>query len=149
MAIIEDVLKSNPLAAAGIALAALAAPAFVPSLRPQLAALAKSCTKLFLEAEFGAEGEIIDHMADKAVDDMTEALAKSDPDKRRRAVHSITDKFKASAHARSQRKGWDDNDRKARYRRHISKLHDAVVALRTKQTGFNQQLLSDLLAEIR
>lgn len=148
MAIIEDLLKGNPAAAAGVALAAVAAPLVIPSLRPQWAAFVKAGAKLFVEAEFGAEGEIIDKLVDAAVDNLSTALANPDESKREAAAQAVVRDFEACAHARSQRKGWDKADTAARYRRHMFKLRDAVMKMRGQQSGGKRKIVDDLLAAI-
>ena len=148
MALIEDVLKKNPVPVVGLAVAALAFPFMFPSLRPQWAALVKSGVKLFFEAEGGAEATIIDRIAEEAIDRLADAIARDTPKARQEAVAETIADYKRRAQVRSQRTAWDRGDRKARYRRHIAKLRRAVSRRHAAASGHERKAWEKVVAHL-
>ena len=73
---IEDLVKGNPVTFVGIGVATLALPYLFPALRPQVAAVLKSGAKLFLEAEIGADNQVLDSLVDSTVDRLLNVTAK-------------------------------------------------------------------------
>ncbi|MGH1574237.1 hypothetical protein ACRAWG_30845 [Methylobacterium sp. P31] len=123
----DDLLKGNPITAIGIGAAVVAVPVLFPSLRPQWAAAVKGGTKLFLEAEGGAEGDIIDGLAEKAIDQLVDAIAHHEPEQRREAAAAVISGYKRQARARADRHGYDEKDRAARFHRHMARLRHKVA----------------------
>jgi hypothetical protein len=122
MALLDDVLKPNPAAAVGLGVLALALPVAFPALRPQLAAVAKAGIKLFLEAEFGASGELMDRFVDETVDALLQVTSSGTEAERKRAAEAAVHEFKATARRRARRHGWDEEDARRRYDRQLAKL---------------------------
>jgi hypothetical protein len=60
---------------------------------------------------------------------------------RKRAAEAEVHAFKAVARARAHKNGWDEADRRARYRRHVSKLRHKVSHLRSRESGANRAVL--------
>jgi hypothetical protein len=127
MAIGEDVLKAAPGPAVAVGLAILAIPVLFPMLRPSWAAALKAGAKLFLEAEAGAEGEIIDGLAESAIAELADAVANLPPEERDRSTGAILGAYKSRARQRARRLGWSERDRQARYHRHIDRLRRAAA----------------------
>lgn len=148
MAFVEDIVKTEPAAAIGFGVLVLAFPFLFPGLRSQWAEAVKGGAKLFFEAEGGAEGEIMDRLADAAVDDVVKDLSQGSKEERRQAATADIRKFKALARRRSDRHGWDDQDREARYDRHLGKLRVAISGLRATQTGTNAEVLDELVERL-
>jgi hypothetical protein len=126
MAIIEDALKSSPVQAVGLGLLAFALPFFVPAIRPQFAAILKIGAKLFLEAEFEADGAIIDELVDATLDSLLNATSQGSEEERKRAAEHQLGQFLSAARAGARRRGWHEEDAKARYHRHLAKLEHGI-----------------------
>ncbi len=120
MAGFEDVLKNHPVELLGVG-ALLAAPLASPSIRPQWTAAAKEIVKLFLEAEFDAQGDLIDALAETTVEQLVALLA-APPAARGRKAARIASHFKRKARGRANRWGRSDGERAERYRDHIAAL---------------------------
>lgn len=129
MAGIEDVLSGEVGVAVAVGAAALALPAVAPHLSPPFRAVLRSGLSLFLEAESAAEGNIIRGLADQAVRSALAALSgPGTPEQRQQAARAAVQHYRHRAHRRAQRYGSTEQDRKARYRRHVQGLHRAVAA---------------------
>ncbi len=127
MAGLEELLKGNPITAIGIGAAVVAVPVLFPSLRPQWAAAVKGGTKLFLEAEGGAEGDIIDGLAEKAIDQLVDVIAHREPEQRHEAAAAVIASYRRQARARADRHGYDEKDCAARLHRHMARLRHKVA----------------------
>ncbi|MEZ0167806.1 hypothetical protein [Microvirga sp. TS319] len=135
MAFVENILKTHPGPILGLGLVALAVPVVLPSLRPQWATAVKAGAKLFFDAEGGAEGDIISHIAEKAIDQLADAVAHGTPKERDDAVAGIITAYEGKARARSNRLGWGERDCQARYERHLSCLRRAVSRRHVAASG--------------
>lgn len=130
---LEDGIRSHPLATLGVA-AAVVAPLAVPSLRRPWAAGLKAVIKLFLEAEAGAEADLIDQFAEAAVGELVDALSHRDPEVRHEAAHAAIRRYTKRARRRAARRGRDEADRQRRYGRHIAALAKRIGRCRTAAT---------------
>ena len=126
MALVDDLLKGNPVAALGLGAAALAVPILFPSVRPQWAAAVKGGAKIFLEAEGGAEGDIIDNLAEKAIDQLADAMSRDTPEERKQASATVIANYKRRARTRADRFGRNGKDRDARFERHMARLRRKI-----------------------
>jgi len=130
MPTLNDLLKVDSLPLAGLGLLAVAAPFLFPALRPQLATILKSGIKLFLEAELGAEAALTDRLVDASVDALLATTSHGTEDDRRQKAEREVNRFVSAASASAHRRGWDEADRHARYRRHLAKLDHALSRAR-------------------
>jgi hypothetical protein len=126
MAVVEDLAKGGriPLLALGLL---VVVPLAFPSLRPAWAGAIKTGAKLYFEAQGDVDDEIMDHLAQKAVDLIADAIAGYPPEERPEAVAGIVDSYSKKARARADRRGRDERGRKARYHRHLSRLRRKVL----------------------
>jgi hypothetical protein len=138
MAIGEDILKAAPGQALAVGLAILAIPVLFPMLRPRWAAAVKAGAKLFLEAEVGAEDEIIGGLAESAIVELADAVA-SLPKEGDRSTGAIVRAYTSKARERARRLGWSERDREARYRRHIDRLRRAAAHHSDASSGAARQ----------
>lgn len=127
MALLDDIVKGNPVTAIGIGAAVIAVPVLFPSLRPQWAVAMKGAAKLFLDAEDGAEGDIIDSLARKAVDQLVDAIAHHEPERRHATAAAVIANYRHRAQARADRFGYGEKDRAARFDRHMARLRHKVL----------------------
>src|SRR5690242_21885605 len=107
MALLDDVLKPAPATVVGLGVLALVVPVAFPALRPQWAAIVKAGVKLFLEAELGAEGEIIDCLVDETVDALLTATSRGTEAERKQAAETAVRRFATTARRRAGRHGRD------------------------------------------
>src|SRR6516162_9181672 len=115
----NDLLKFDALPLVGLGIVGLAIPLFVPGLRPQFASVVKAGTKLFLEAELGADDELTDRLVDAAVDALVGASSRgSDADRSQHAEREVS-RFVSAARTAAHRRGWDEHDVERRYHRHL------------------------------
>ncbi|RTL85994.1 MAG: hypothetical protein EKK29_10800 [Hyphomicrobiales bacterium] len=124
MAAVEDLFKSNLPIALGLGLT-VALPAIFPSLRPRWSAAIKTGVKLYLEASGEAEVDLIDSLAEGALDQLAALIARP-AEKLDDKVTHVVSAYKAKARARSHRWGFSEEDRRKRYDRHIAKLCDKI-----------------------
>ncbi len=137
----EEVLTVEPAGAVAFGVIALAAPALIPGLRPELRPLLKSAAKLFVEAEFDADGGIIASLADATIDELIDTVTRSPPDQRDRRIEHSVRRFARRARARSTRMGRDDRDRQTRYGRHVRIMRDRLARERARRGGHAREAL--------
>jgi len=143
MAGIEDVLTGEVGVAVAVGAAALALPAVAPQLSPPLRNVLRAGLSLYLEAESAAEGNIIRGLADQAVKSALAALSgPGTPEQRQQAARSVVQHYQRRAHGRAQRYGSNEQDRNARYRRHVQGIHHAVASAR--QAGVGRAAVQDV-----
>jgi hypothetical protein len=148
MAGLEDAVRSRPLTALGLAVAGLAVPVVFPALRRPLARGVKAAVKLYVEAEAGAEADIIDQLAEAALDDLVKAVAHPEPETRRAAARAALRRFTTRAHRRSRRRGRDDADRERRYARHIGALAKRIAHRRDAAPADHRESWDRVLSEL-
>ncbi|MGH1570944.1 hypothetical protein ACRAWG_10000 [Methylobacterium sp. P31] len=95
----------------------------------------KGGAKIFFEAEGGAEGDIIDNLAEKAVDQLADAMARDTPEERKQASAAVIASYKRRARARADRLGGNGRDRDARFDRHMARLRRKISHRHTKATN--------------
>ncbi len=147
--LLEEVLPVGPAGVVAFGVVALAAPALIPGLRPELRPLLKSAAKLFVEAEFDADGGVIASLADATIDDLIDAVTKCPPDQRERRIEHSVRRFARRAKARSTRMGRDDRDRQTRYGRHVGIMRDRLARERKRRTGHAREALDRAAALLR
>ena len=129
MALLEDTLSGKVTAAVAVSAAALALTRLFPQLAPPLRSALKTGASLFLEAEFEAEGGLIDTLVSQTLEALLENAAKArTPEERKRSARRVMHRFERRARARAQHWGGDDNAaRSRRYRRHVAHLRRAIA----------------------
>lgn len=149
MAIVEDVFSGAPGAAVAAGAAVLVLPRIFPGLGPPLRSALKSGLTLYLESESEAEGGLIDKLVDGTLKGVLAALSAPGSEQDRRAVVTrATEHFQKVARARSSRHGWNEADRAARYRRHMTKLKQAIHEAQHQRPRAEQSLLKDAAASV-
>jgi hypothetical protein len=138
MALFDDVVKGCFGPAVGLGVLALAIPVVLPGLRPQWIAFLKQGCTLFLEAEFAADGDVIDRLVSATIDAVAGGMSVGSDHQRKQAGEQAIQRFKRIAARRSDRKAWDDADREARYRRHMARLQHAVSRRRANAAGHHR-----------
>lgn len=149
MALVEDMLKGNVVAALAMGATALVLPKVLPDLSPRWRGIVKSGLSLFLESESDAEGGIIDRLADTALQNALKGLSgPGSAEDRQQAVHGAIEAFERKAHGRAQRYGRDEADTSRRYHRHVAALRQAVDCQRAQHPGEHAAALSALSASL-
>lgn len=144
--IFEGVLPVEPAGAVAFGLLALAAPMLMPGRRLELRPLLKSAAKLFVEAEFEADGAIIASLADAAVDALLEAATDRDPAETKRRIEHKVQRYTRRAQGRAARMGRDEADRQVRYRRHLRTLRDRLAFERNRRAGRKREAINHAMA---
>ncbi|HJS85956.1 MAG TPA: hypothetical protein VJ779_10895 [Acetobacteraceae bacterium] len=129
MPLFEDTLSGKVAAVVAVSAAALALPRLFPRLAPPVRAAIKNGAALFLEAEFEAEGGLIDKLVSETLQALLDEASKArTPEERKRSAQRAIHGFERRARARAQHWGGDDEaDRSRRYRRHVAHLRRAVA----------------------
>jgi hypothetical protein len=149
MAFIEDIFKGNLAVAAAMGAAALVLPKLLPGLSPPMRSAIKSGLSLFAESESEAEAGIVNRLADNALNAvLKQFFGPGTADDRQEPAGSTIEEFRETAHARARRYGRDDDDRAARYGRHIEALRRAMEQKLVRHPGANAGALGDLLAKL-
>lgn len=149
MGLLEDVLKGKVLVTVAIGATALLLPKLLPELSSPVRSAAKSGLLLFLEAASEAEGGIIDRLAEQAIELVFASLSGpgSEDDRMSRARHAVK-RFKRVAHSRSARYAQNENDRSARYRRHIARFRHGIEQARSRAKRPVSKQVDELLASL-
>ena len=121
----EDFWKADPLQLIGVGLIGVAAPIFLPVLRPQVVALLKAGAKLALEAEFDADDALADRLVEAAVSALLRVSPQSEQDLRDRS-ETIVNRFLAASNNSATRRGWDQQDVTHRYDKRLVKFDHAI-----------------------
>ncbi|HET9147052.1 MAG TPA: hypothetical protein VFN77_03310 [Acetobacteraceae bacterium] len=136
--------------AAAIGATALVLPKIMPDLSPPMRSAIRSGLSLFVESESEAEGGIINRLADNALKNVLKRLSgPGNTDERQKAAGSVIENFQETARARSRRYGRDEQDRTARYDRHLAALRHAIDCERHRQTGARADALRDLSSRLK
>ena len=149
MALLADMLGGRLLAAAAVGATALVLPRIAPSMPLPLRSLIKNGVSLFLEAEFEAEGGIIERLAGNVLSNVLQTI----PDtgsaaERNEAAQAAIADFKRIARARARRYGHNDRDRSTRYARHMHALKRAIERERPRHKGARHAALADMVAAL-
>jgi hypothetical protein len=145
MALLEDTLSGKVMTAVAVSAAALAIPRLFPQLAPPLRSALKTGASLFLEAEFEAEGGLIDKLVSETLQALLgDAAQARTPEERQRSAHRAMRRFEHRARARAEHWGaGDEAARSRRYRRHVSHLRRAVDAVAQERTPEERKLLEE------
>ncbi len=131
----------------GLGLLALALPLGLPSLRKRWVSVLAEGVKLYLEASGEVEIELIDNLAEFALGQLVEALAKPKDEHEERVQHVVT-KYKKRARARSDRWARTETGREARYQQHMSRLRSKVARRHASASGEKQRAWEGVLKEM-
>jgi len=149
MAFLEDALKGNVVVIAVAGAAALALPALLPNLAPPLRSMLKLGAGLFFETEAEMEADFIETLVQNTMQGVLAALGGPGTETdRRRAARAQVEHFEARTRARASRFGWNEQDREARYRRHVAKLKQAVADARRERPKSARPLLDHVSGTI-
>lgn len=146
MALLEDTLSGKVMAAVAVSAAALALPRLFPRLAPPLRSAIRTGASLFLEAEFEAEGGLIDKLVSETLEALFDDAAKAQsPEERKRFAQHAVRRFERRARARAQHWGGDNKaERSRRYRRHVAHLRRAVAEAENRSRE-ERELLDDVV----
>jgi hypothetical protein len=147
MALLEDTISGKVLVSVAVSAVALAIPRLFPRLAPPLRSAIKTGTSLLLEAEFEAEGGLIDKLVSETLEGLLGDAAKArTPEERQRSARRAMRRFERRARARAQHWGGDDEmARSRRYRRHVAHLRRAVAELAPNRPPAERELLDDVV----
>jgi hypothetical protein len=128
MAIWDEGLSGNLVVATGLVVATVLLKRVAPGMTPGLRSVAVSGLKLIAETEFEMQDGLITEIVESTVDALIEAIqsdgSERDPDN---SARLLVDGFERAARTHSERRGWHERDKSARYRHHVRKLKEAVA----------------------
>jgi hypothetical protein len=141
----EDIGKPNLVSLLALGLVSVALPRLLPQMGPALGTAVKVAIDLVTESEAEAAEELIDALVSSTIADINREVARpADPEKSRELVERSVAHFKRRARRRSHRWGADERDRHRRYRRHLTKLRDAMDQAIDQEVGWQRNILDDL-----
>lgn len=130
---LEDGIKSHPLTTLGLAAVTVVPLVFPPTRRAWARGL-KAVAMLYVEAEAGAEADIIDGLAGTALDQLVDALAQPEAEARHERARAVIRRYTKRAHHRALRHGGNEADRQRRFARHIHALEKRISHRRAAAT---------------
>ena len=127
MATWNEGLGGNLITASVLAVGVLVLRQLAPRVGSGIGSWAVSGLQLFAEAEFEMQDGIISKLAEQAVGQLLKTMPVGGADQDPRHAREIMHRFEHKARAQSDRHGWHDRDKRARYRHHVRKLKQAVA----------------------
>jgi hypothetical protein len=141
----EDIGKPNLVSLLALGLVSMALPRLLPGMRPALGTAAKVVVDLLTESEAEAAEELIEALVSSTIAEINSEVARpTDPEESRRSIERKVAEFKHRARKRAHRWGADEDDRHRRYRRHLTKLREAVDRSKERHEGWGRDILDDL-----
>lgn len=129
MELLEKLLGENAVTLAIAGAATLLLPKLGGNLAPPLRDALASGIRLLVEAESEAEGAFIEQLMQQTLTAVLAALSQPGGEaERRHAAAAKIRHFERRVHRRAARFGWDEQDRRARYQRHVRRLKHAMIA---------------------
>jgi hypothetical protein len=130
----DGIIKSHPLTTLGLA-AVTVVPLVFPTTRRAWGRGLKAAAMLYVEAEAGAEADIVDSLAETTLDQLVEALAQPEAEARHEQARAVIGRYTKRARHRAARHGRSDDDRQRRYARHIHALKKRISHRRAAATS--------------
>lgn len=128
MAAWEEGLGGSLITASALVAGAFVLRRLAPLIGPGIGPFALSGLRLFAEAEFEMQDGIIGKLAQQAVEQLLQAVPTGSAGQDAQdAARGIIHRFERAARVRSNRSGWHERDRRARYRHHVRKLRQAMA----------------------
>ena len=141
----EDIGKPNLATLLTLGLVSAILPRILPDMRPAMGSAVKLALDLLTESEAEAAEELTQALVSGTIEELHRLLSRpADPNQARQAVEHTMARFKKRARGRAHRWGADEHDRERRYRRHLTKLREAVDHSKDRQDGWRRDILDDL-----
>jgi DNA-binding transcriptional ArsR family regulator len=141
----EDIGKPNLVGLVALGLVSAILPKLLPEMRPAMGTAVKLVLDLLTESEAEAAEELMQALVSGTIAEINRQLAQpADQDQSRQAVERTMSHFKRRARRRADSWGKDAHDQQRRYRRHLTKLREAVAASKDQQEGWRRDILDDL-----
>jgi Sec-independent protein translocase protein TatA len=141
----EDIGKPNLVSLLALGAVSVVLPKLLPQMGSALGTAVKIAIDLVTESEAEAAEELIDALVSGTIAEINKEVAQpADPEKSRQMVERSIAHFKHRARRRAHRWGADDHDRHRRYRRHLTKLRNAMDLAIDQEVGWRRDILDDL-----
>lgn len=141
----EDIWKPNLVNLLALGVVSAVLPKLLPQMSPAVGTAVKVVIDLFTESEAEAAEELIEALVSSTISEIKREVSRpADPAESRRLVEQSIARFKHRARRRAHRWGADEHDRHRRYRRHLTKLREAVDRSKDQQVGWQRDVLDDL-----
>ncbi len=149
MAVWDERLGAHLITASALVIGTLVLRRLAPLMGSGVGAFALSGLRLFAEAEFEIQDGIIGQLAKQTVEQLLATIPDSDVNHTsRHRAQEIIGRFERSARTRSNRDGWHERDKRARYRHHVRKLRQAVAHASAQLPAEKQAYLTQASAAI-
>jgi len=141
----EDIGKPNLVTLLTLGLVSAVLPKLLPQMRPAVGTAVNIVIDLLTESEAEAAEELIEALVSSTIAEINKEVSRpADPQQSRQAVERTVAHFKDRARRRAHRWGADEHDRQHRYRRHLTKLRDAVARSKHQHQDWRRDILDDL-----
>jgi hypothetical protein len=147
MASLDDFFELRSMPVVGVASAVVAFVLF-PGLRPQFAGLLKAGTKLYLEAELGADDALAEYLAQATVRGLLDLGQHLEPEDRGRKVERRLKRFATHARHGAGRRAFDSRDAEHRYNKRITALERAIADARHRARPWQHSALDHAAASL-
>lgn len=142
----EDFGKSNLVNFLALGLASVLLPKLLPNMGAATGTAVRVVLDLLTESEAEAAEELMEALVSSTMAEINRGVTQAkSPEERRRAVERSVAGFKHRARQRAHRWGADQDDRRRRYRRHLTKLRAAVEQSKERHdAGWQRNVFDDL-----
>ena len=112
---------------------------------PAVGSAVKLVIDLLGESEAEAAEELMEALVSSTIAEINKEVSRpTDPQQSRQAVERTVADFKRRARRRAQSWGANEHDGQHRYRRHLTKLREAVDRSKDQHAGWRRDILDDL-----
>jgi Sec-independent protein translocase protein TatA len=141
----DDIGKSNLVTFLILGLVSVMLPKLLPQMSPALGSAVKLVVDLLGESEAEAAEELMEALVSSTIAEINKEVSRpADPQQSRQAVERTVADFKRRARRRAQSWGANEHDGQRRYRRHLTKLREAVDRSKDQHLGAGRDILDDL-----
>ena len=141
----EDFGKPNLVTLLTFGLVSAMLPKLLPQMSPAVGTAVKLVIDLLGESEAEATEELIEALVSSTIAEINKEVSRTtDPHQTRQAIEHTVAQFKRRARRRAQSWGTNEHDGQHRYRRHLTKLREAVDRSKDQHSGRSRDILHDL-----
>ena len=141
----EDIPKPNLANLLVLGAIGLVLPKLLPQMGPVMGTAVKVVIDLLTESEAEATEELVEALVSGTIAEINKHITGTEnPEAGRRSVEHSVAQFRHRAHQRARRWGRDEKDQHRRYRRHLTRLREAMAQARPSQEGGQRNIFDEL-----
>lgn len=141
----ENFGKPNLVTLLTLGLVSVVLPKLLLQMSPAAGTAVKLVIDLFTESEAEAAEELMEALVSSTIAEINKEISRpTDPQQTRQAVERTVAQFKRRARRRARSWGANEHDGQHRYRRHLTKLREAVDRSKGQHAGLGRDILDDL-----